>query len=227
MTIAEVSCEESLQTIDVLLVDDHPPFRIGMRTLLEQDRLLRVVGDVGMGRQAISIVESSRPDVVVLDCRLPDMTGASVCAEILALDPACAVLGLSAYDDVSYVDGLLTAGAKGYILKNEAPSTIVRAVHAVAEGHSYLSTEIAQQIARFGDRKNRAHLLPTGREMDVLHLLARGMTNSEMAAFLQVAEPTVAFHLENLMNKLNTSNRTETVIAAVRNGYITLREGDS
>jgi len=222
----EEECSTPIQSIKILLIDDHPPFRIGMRTLLEQNHDFQVVGDIGSGREATTFLEATAPQVIVLDCRLPDVDGPSLCAEIVRKYPETAVLGLSAYDDVSYVHGLLAAGARGYMLKNEAPASIVRAIRAVAEGHTYLSAEIALQLARFGDNVKKRHLAPTSREMEVLQLLAKGCSNPEFAANLQIAERTVAYHVENLMNKLNTGNRTETVVVAVRKGYISLLDTD-
>lgn len=211
---------EAAQEIAVFLTDDHPPFRIGMRTLLQQDALIRVVGEADTGQQTLHQLARLQPHVLVLDCQLPDLDGPAIATAARRQVETVRILALSAYDDLAYIRGMLAAGAQGYVLKNEAPAVIIAAVRATAQGRSYFSASVAQhltQLAR-GDGELFVHL--TEREQEVLRLLADGLTNTAIAQKLNVAERTIAYHVENLMGKLNTSNRTETVVMAIKLGWL-------
>ncbi len=206
--------------IRVLLVDDHPPFRIGMRVLLEQSAAIQVVGEVDTGQAAIDQVSVLQPDVVVLDCQLPDIDGPRVAAEIQRRELPVRLLALSAYDDLKYIRGLLAAGATGYLLKNEAAETIVAAVQAAANGHAYFSASVAAKLATLAQPGNPAMERPTPREREVLHELAQGLTNSEIARKLNISERTVRFHIENLFSRLHVENRVEVVMKAIQFGWV-------
>lgn len=208
------------RTIRVMLVDDHPPFRIGMRVLLEQHPAIGVVAEADTGRSALDQLADSQPTVVVLDCQLPDSDGPTVAQAIQQRLPAVRLLALSAYDDLHYIRGLLAAGALGYLLKNEAPETIVAAVHAVAAGKSYFSASVAAQFARLARRDDLLVEAPTTREQEVLQQLARGLTNAQIARVLSISERTVRFHIENLFSRLQVDNRVEAVMKALRLGWI-------
>jgi NarL family two-component system response regulator LiaR len=208
------------EPIRVLLVDDHPPFRIGMRVLLEQHPGIQVVGEAESGRTALAAVAQLQPDVVVLDCQLPDLDGPTVAAELQASGARPHLLALSAYDDLKYIRGLLAAGATGYLLKSEATETIVAAVQAAAEGKAYFSASVAAQLATLARTPADPLVTPTAREREVLACLARGLTNAEIARELGVVERTVAFHIENLLSKLAVENRTEAVVEAIRRGWL-------
>lgn len=209
-----------LQPIRVLLVDDHPPFRIGMHVLLEQNPLIQVVGEADSGKAAIEQVAALQPDVVVLDCQLPDMDGPTVAAEIQQGVGTARLLALSAYDDLKYIRGVLAAGAIGYLLKNEAAETIVTAVQAAAQGHAYFSASITAKLAMLAQPAAHAEQ-PTPREREVLQALARGLTNQEIARQLKIRERTVRFHVENLFSRLHVENRVEAVMKAIQLGWIT------
>lgn len=211
---------EAEQEIAVFLTDDHPPFRIGMRTLLQQDALIRVVGEADTGQQTLQQLAQLQPHVLVLDCQLPDLDGPAIATAARQQVETVRILALSAYDDLAYIRGMLAAGAQGYVLKNEAPAVIIAAVKATAQGRSYFSASVAQHLTHLarGDGGLFVHL--TEREQEVLRLLADGLTNTAIAQKLDVAERTIAYHVENLMGKLNTSNRTETVVTAIKLGWL-------
>lgn len=218
--LGQTDCIESQRTISVLLADDHPPFRIGMRTLLEQNSIIRVVGEADTGAQTLQQLEQLHPNVLVLDCQLPDLDGPAVVREVRRRQWQTPILALSAFDDISYIRGMLIAGVQGYVLKNEAPSIIVAAVEATAQGQSYFSASVSQHLARLAHDPDEIKDAPTEREHQVLQLLAGGLTNAAIAQRLNIAERTAAYHVENLMVKLGASNRTETVVAAIRAGWL-------
>ena len=201
----------------VLLVDDHPPFRMGMRLLLEQEPAITVIGEADNGADALRLIDARPADVVVLDCQLPDMDGPAIAAEVRKRGHTARVLALSAYDDIHYVRGLLSAGASGYLLKNEAPAVIVAAVQAAAAGRAYFSAAIAAKLATLNTSNIEQ---PTARELDVLKQLVRGLTNVEIARELDITERTVRFHMENLFGRLGVENRVEAVMKALEYGWV-------
>lgn len=210
---------EDQAPVRVLLVDDHPPFRIGMRVLLEQHAAITVVGEAGTGAETLQLAMQLQPDVVVLDCQLPDMEGPAVASALRDRDLAVRVLALSAYDDLKYIRGLLAAGAIGYLLKNETVDVVVAAVQAAAEGRAFFSATVAAQLAQVA-RPEPVVEPPTARESEVLAELALGRTNNEIARQLGISERTVRFHIENLFGRLGVENRVEAVMKAMQLGWL-------
>jgi DNA-binding NarL/FixJ family response regulator len=210
---------EDQSIIRVLLVDDHPPFRIGMRVLLEQHATIRVVGEASTGAETLRLAAQLQPDVVVLDCQLPDMDGPAVAAALRDRETPTRILALSAYDDLKYIRGLLAAGAMGYLLKNEAVEVVVAAVQAAAQGRAFFSATVAAQLAQLA-RPEPPVEPPTAREREVLAELALGRTNAEIARQLGISERTVRFHMENLFGRLGVENRVEAVMKAMQLGWL-------
>ncbi len=212
--------------ITVLLIDDHPPIRVGMRVLLDHHDDIEVVGEATDGASALALHDALHPDVMVLDCQLPDQDGPSVAETLRARGSDSRVLALSAYSDERYVRGMLAAGAIGYMLKSEAAETIVAAVRATAEGRAFFSASIAAQLASLARSDDGGSTLPddvqqpTAREMEVLQQLATGRTNLQIARELGIAERTVRFHVENLFGRLNVDNRVEAVVKAMKLGWL-------
>lgn len=205
-------------TIRVLLADDHPTVRIGLRVLLEQAPDVAVVGEAEEGREALTLIEALRPDVAIVDCELPELEGTEVAQAIRRRNLPVRVLALSAYDDDRYVRGMLEAGAVGYLLKEEAPHTIVKAVRAAAGGEGYFSPGVAGKV----DAWTRGEL-PGGltrRELDVLRLVAQGYTNTRIAQELEIAERTVGFHVSNILEKLGVASRVEATVWAKDQGIV-------
>ncbi len=216
---SSIQAPEIQPKIRVLLVDDHPPFRIGMHVLLEQNPLISVVGEAGTGAETLRLAAQLQPDVVVLDCQLPDMDGPALAAALRSLEINIRLLALSAYDDLKYIRGLLAAGAMGYLLKNEAVEVIVAAVQAAAQGRAFFSATVAAQLAELARGEPRVES-PTAREREVLAELALGRTNAEIAHQLGISERTVRFHIENLFGRLSVENRVEAVMKAIQLGWL-------
>lgn len=208
--------------LQILLVDDHLPFRVGMKALLEQVIDFQVVGEAETGADAIAKTEALQPDVLILDCQLPDIEGPAVAQKLTDHKSPTHILALSAFNDAAYVQGMLAAGATGYLLKSEAIETIIAAVRATHKGQPYFSASIATQLASMARRDvhDRPTQKPTPREMEVLHLLAQGLTNGQIGHQLDIAERTVRFHVENLFDRLDVESRTEAVVKAIRLGWV-------
>ncbi|MFZ2487303.1 MAG: response regulator transcription factor [Anaerolineae bacterium] len=199
----------------VLLVDDHPAFRMGLRLVLGQAADIVVVAEASTGADALALAQSLTPDVVVLDYQLPDLTGDAVARVLRARGLSCAVLALSAYTDEATVQRMVQAGALGYLVKEEAPAAIVDAVRAAARGEGRWSAAVASKLAA-------SHgAVPgelTAREQDVVRLLARGWDNRRIARELHIGERTVRFHLRNIFDKIDAQSRTEAAVWAVHRG---------
>ncbi len=200
-------------TIRVLLADDHPALRVGLRVLLEHAPGVTVVGEAGNGQEALALIAGQRPDVVVLDCQLPDMAGAEVAAEVRRRGLPARILALSAYHDEKYVRAMLAAGAVGYLLKDEAPAAIVSAVRAAASGQGWFSPAVVAQVSGWARGESPQEGL-TEREREVLRLVARGRTNKEIARELGVAVRTVEFHVGRILGKLEVASRVEAAVWA-------------
>lgn len=209
-------------TIHVLLVDDHPALRVGLHVLLEQDPEISVVGEVGDGREALLQVPALAPEVVVLDMQLPGLGGAEIAAEIRRRGLPARILALSSYADERYVRAMIEAGVAGYLLKDEAPERIVAAVRATARGEAWFSPSIAAHLAAWARGERRASASPlaglTGREREILRLVAAGKANKEIAVALKLSEKTVEKHLTDLFAKLGVTSRVEAAVLAVREG---------
>jgi len=224
------SGDESMDTISVLLADDHVLVRQGTRELLEREGDLEVVGEAGDGEEAVALAVDLRPDVVIMDIAMPKLSGIEATRRIKSAQPDSAVLILSAYDDDQYVFALLEAGAAGYLLKDVPAQELVEAIRAVHAGESILHPAIARKVInRFA---SPLHEVATGiesdelteREMEVLKLAAKGMTNMEIAKALSLSVRTVQGHLSNIFSKMQVGSRTEAVIQALGKGWFTLEE---
>lgn len=211
--------------IRILLADDHVLVRQGIRQFLEDEDDMMVIAEADDGEQAVRLVEQHRPDVVVLDIRMPGMTGVEAARRIKADYPGVRVLVLTAYDDDPYVFALLQAGADGYVLKTAGADELVRAVRTVHAGQPALSPEVAGKLLRqvtgaaLAGGMDQAEPL-TGRELDVLRLAASGLTNRAIGSRLEISHRTVQGHLANIYAKLGVSSRTEAVTEALRRGWI-------
>jgi NarL family two-component system response regulator LiaR len=200
----------------VFLADDHPALRFGLRVLLDREPDIVVVGEADDGEAALVEILTlvPDPDVAVLDCQLPKMEGATVAAEVRRERPDTAILALSAYDDDQYIAGMVRAGAVGYLLKNEAPGRIVAAVRAIHRGDKLWT---ADQLARANRWEAEVALVRdslTERELEVLALVAAGMSNKEIAQELVVTVRTADFHVSNILRKLNVISRVEAAVWA-------------
>jgi two-component system, NarL family, response regulator LiaR len=210
--------------IRVLLADDHSVVRKGVREFLEEEPDIEVVGEAGDGVQAVELAASLRPDVVVMDIKMPGLSGVEATKRIRKDAPGVRVLALTAYDDDPYIFGLLEAGAAGYVLKTAESRELIRAIRAVAAGHSALDPAIAPRlIARVADPAGSGESL-TDRELEVLRLAARGLTNKQIGHDLDISDRTVQNHLANIYAKLGVASRTEAVTEALQRGLFRLGE---
>jgi len=219
-----------METISVLLADDHVLVRQGTRELLEREGDLEVIGEAGDGEEAVALAVDLRPDVVIMDIAMPKLSGIEATRRIKGAQPDSAVLILSAYDDDQYIFALLEAGAAGYLLKDIPAQELVEAIRAVHAGESILHPAIARKVInRFASPLHEVSTSIdsdelTDREMEVLKLAAKGMTNMEIAKALSLSVRTVQGHLSNIFSKMQVGSRTEAVIQALGKGWFTLEE---
>jgi DNA-binding NarL/FixJ family response regulator len=211
----------------VLLADDHGIVRRGMRTLLESEPDVTVVGEAADGLEALRLCDEHRPDLLILDIGMPRLNGIEVAARASKLQPPPRVIMLSMHADESYVLRALDAGAQAYLLKDDTEEDLVPALRAVSRGKRFFSPAISQVLAEDYVRTLRerglddSYALLTDREKEVLHLLAEGRANKEVAALLQVGVSTVETHRANLMQKLGLHNTADIVLYAVRKRLVT------
>lgn len=221
-----------LQPIRILLADDHVMLRQGTAEMLRKEADIEIVGEADNGQQAIDLTLRLRPDIVVMDVRMPVLSGIEATRRIRDTMPQVQVLVLSAYDDDQYIFSLLQAGASGYLLKTAPVKELVKAIRLVRSGESPLDPSIARKVVvrMAGDQGSRT---PNGedgtsiealtfREQEVLQLLSRGLNNQAIAEALYVSDRTVQAHLTNIFAKMGVSSRLEAVLTAIRRGWLTL-----
>ena len=209
-------------TIRVVLADDHAVVRKGVREFLEDESDIEVVGEASNGQEAIELAVTLQPDVVVMDIAMPVLSGVEATKRIRSVAPTVRILALTAYDDPPYIFSLLDAGVTGYMLKTAESREIVRAVRATAAGQSALDPVVASRVVdRARHPLNTVEAL-TDRELEILRLAARGLTNKQIGAQLDISDRTVQNHLANTYVKLEVASRTEAVTVAVQRGLIQL-----
>ncbi len=201
--------------IRILLADDHPSLRAGLAAILNADPRLTVVAEAGSGSETVAAVAAHKPDVTILDMRMPDGDGISTLRKLTAANPAVRALILTTYDNEEDVFNALDAGARGYLLKDTTREELINAVVQVHAGERYLPPAIAARLA------NRA-VRPTlsAREMDALRLICKGRSNKEMAVAMFVSEETVKTHVKSLFTKLDVHDRAQAVTTAIQRGLI-------
>lgn len=209
----------ALQTTRVVLVDDHPVMLAGVRGVLERTNDISVVGEAGTGADALSLLTSTAPDVVLLDVGLPDVDGISLLDEIVRRGPGIRVVMLSCQTDETSVRMAVAKGACGYLSKATGPRGIVEAVRSVRSGQVALSPDVATHLvsAVRGQRRAGEPML-TAREREVWRCLAEGLSNADIARALFLSEHTVKFHVHNLLRKLGLKSRSEAICSAHRRG---------
>jgi DNA-binding NarL/FixJ family response regulator len=214
--------EERAMAIRVVLADDHAVVRKGVREFLEDEPDIEVVGEAGDGQQAVEQAVALQPDVVVMDVAMPELSGVEATKRIRSLAPTVRILALTAYDDEPYVFGLLDAGVTGYMLKTAESREIVRAVRATAAGRSALDPAVASRVVARAMQPPPTTEALTERELEILRLAARGLTNKQIGAELSISDRTVQNHLANTYAKLEVASRTEAVTVALQRGLIRL-----
>lgn len=215
-----------MSKIRLLLVDDHEVVRTGLRMLLENQPDLEIVGEASTGAEALEMAARHRPDVIVMDITLPDISGIEAARQIKGSQPGIAIVALTIHEDEQYFFEMLQVGAAGYVPKRAAPEDLISAIRAAYNGEIYLYPSLAKALVSDFLSRSRAdpedHSLDelTPREMEVLELLATGLTNDEIAERLVISHHTVARHRENLMRKLGLHSKSELVKYAIRKGII-------
>lgn len=217
-----------MEQIKLLIADDHAVVREGTRQILERETDLTVVAEACDGEEAIKLAGTSRPDVAIIDISMPNVDGIEATKQIKTLYPGIAVLILTAYDDEQFVFSLLEAGAAGYLLKSVRGQELVEAIRQVYNGESVLHPAIARKVLnRFAPKPGRLERkkpdkILSSREMDVLNIAARGLSNQEIADELCLSLRTVQAHLGHIFNKLQVSSRTEAVVRAIKEGWVSV-----
>jgi two-component system response regulator DevR len=205
------------RAIRAFLLDDHEVVRQGLRTLVEADGSIEVVGESGSAREATSRIPALRPDVAILDGRLPDGNGVDVCRDVRSVDPTIACLILTSYDDDEALFNAIMAGASGYILKQIHGSDLVDAIHRVAQGQSLLDPQLTARVLtrlREGPASDPALTQLTQQERRILGLIAEGLTNRQIGERLFLAEKTVKNYVSSLLAKLGMERRTQAAVYA-------------
>lgn len=213
-------------TTRILLVDDHAVVRSGLRMLLENERDVEIIGEASSAHEAIQAAMSLKPNVILMDIGLPDLSGIDATREIKKRVPESAIVALTIHEDEEYFFKMLEAGATGYVPKRAAPEELITAIRAAATGQVYLYPSLAKLLVRdflsggrpVSGEQPEAEL--TDREQEVLTYLAEGANNEEIATALVISPKTVARHRENIMRKLNLHSRAELVRYAIRKGII-------
>jgi DNA-binding NarL/FixJ family response regulator len=212
-------------TVRVLLVDDDDLMRAGLAAVLSSDATIEVVGEASDGRGAVRDARALAPDVILMDVRMPDLDGIAATRQIAAAAPGARVVILTTFEQDDYVFGALAAGASGFLLKRTSPEELIAAIHAVADGDALLSPSVTRTVirqladrpppdARAGERLDEL----TPRERDVLALIARGLSNGEIAAALVVEESTIKTHVRHILRKLRLRDRVQAVVFAYQSG---------
>lgn len=207
--------------IRVLLVDDHPIVRAGIRNLLDKSAGIEVIGEASDGTIGMDLIEQKRPDVVLLDMELPGISGAEIAMRVQNQGLSCAILALSAYDDREYIQEVLAHGASGYLMKEEIPENIVEAIRGVARGErGWLSRKIAAQMTEWMREDTQKPTELSARELQVLKGVVDGKTNQEIAFQLGISVKTIEKHLDGIFTKLGVASRVEAAVLAVREGWL-------
>lgn len=207
-----------ISVIGVLIVDDHPVVREGLRAMLNAEPDLEVVGEAGSGTEAVTLATSLRPDVILMDLRMPDLDGVAATQRILIERPATKVVVVTTYDTDTDILRAVEAGAAGYLLKDASPADLAHAVRAAARGETVLAPSVAGRLLQRVRQPTPMTL--SGREVEVLSHVAKGRTNAEIGRELHISEATVKTHLLRTFSKLDVSDRTAAVTTAMTHGLL-------
>jgi len=219
-----------MRKIKIMLAEDHVLVREGTKEMLDQEEDMEVVAEAGDGEEAVRLAKELDLDVIIMDVALPKLNGIEATRQIKETNPGATVLVLTAYDDNEYIFALLEAGAAGYLLKDVSTDELVAGIRAVQAGESMLHPAIARKVInRFSQRVEEAEGQDpfeelTEREVEVLQLAGRGITNREIADRLSISHRTVQAHLSHTFSKLGVGSRTEAVVYALRKGLLTFED---
>jgi DNA-binding NarL/FixJ family response regulator len=219
-----------MSDITIILCEDHLITRQGIRRLLEDEKGLKIIGEASNGEEVVEMVTAMKPDVVVMDIAMPKLNGIEATRQIKLIHPLTGILILSAYDDDEYVYALLKAGAAGYLLKSVGGDELVRAIKAIHNGEPVLDPGIAKKVLNYFKLPDKVPAMEinsaqlTERELDIIKLAAKGLTNKDIAEKLHLSYRTVEGHMRGIFNKLGIGSRTEAVLYGLKNGWFTLED---
>ena len=213
-----------MKPVRVLIVDDDDLMRAGLRSVLASDESVEVVGEAADGRAALATTRTTRPDVVLMDVRMPDLDGIAATRELLGASPDVKVVMLTTFEEDDYIFGALNAGASGFLLKRTRPEELIAGIRTIADGDSLLSPSVTRRVidrmagqpAPAASSKRLDRLTP--REREVLELVARGLSNGEIASAFVIEESTVKTHVKRILSKLGLRDRVQAVIFAYESG---------
>ena len=224
-----------MNKIRIIIVDDHPVYREGLRQLIEKEQDMEVIAVASDGKEALGIVKDSKPDVAIVDVAMPIMNGIDTTKEIKSVSPTTAVLVLSAFEYESYILGSLRAGASGYLLKNVSLSYLISSIRLLHDGEAVFDRnayrEILGLVSHEEDEVHKSLEQLHPREKQIIHLAGVGMSNKAIAARLGISKYTVQTHFRNIFTRLGANSRTEAVILAMKGGMLNIEDlkgfGDS
>jgi DNA-binding NarL/FixJ family response regulator len=205
-----------MMQVKVFIVDDHYMVIEGIRSLLQHEKTIELIGHAMNAESCLAFIRSNLPDVILMDINLPDKSGIDLCREVKDMYPSVFVLGLSTFNQQSIIQKMIDNGASGYVLKNASGQELLEAVHTVSKGNIYMSFDVEKIL----HTKPEADFLVTRREMEVLQLIAEGMTNIEIARKLFIGITTVDTHRKNLLDKLSAKNTAELVKIAFQKKFL-------
>jgi two-component system, NarL family, response regulator len=203
------------KSIRIMVVDDHPIVRSGLVLMINYTPNMEIVAEANNGLEAIELFRQQRPDVTLMDLRMPEMSGADAIAAIHQEFTEAKIIVLTTYDGDEDIYKGLKAGAKGYIFKNAPVDEIIRAIKTVYEGRKYIPPEVGEKLS---ERLNRPQL--SNRELDVLKLVAQGKVNQQIASELYISESTVKYHVNSILSKLGVCDRTQATLIAIKRGIV-------
>ncbi len=228
-----VDADSSLNSVPlkVLLVDDHPLLRKAIRSVLDNQKEFVVIAEASDGLEAVKLASELIPDIVIMDISMPKLNGIEATKQIKAKNPQIAVLVLTVHDDIEHVVGILEAGAAGYLTKSALDEEIVQAVRAIAMGETVFSPEVFREIFKYTFRHPITPVpmeaggnILSSREAEILKLVARGLSNKEIAEILKISLRTVKGHLVIIFSKLQVGSRTEAIVKGLRAGFLSLND---
>lgn len=203
----------------ILIADDHLIYRMGMRTMLSTNTQYEIVGEAATTREAVALYSQNQPDILLLDLRMPPDGGIDAVRAIIANDPAACILIITSYEVEEEIFQVLQAGARGYLSKDLGRDSLFQALQAISAGERWLPPAVLASLAERNSRKNL-----TPREIEVVQLIVRGLTNHEISSVLSISESTVKNHIYSLLNKLGVSDRTEAASFCLSHGIVRIED---